>query len=92
MEYGEFLDERDNKVYRTVQIGKQTWMAQNLNFVPEDGSVTRCAPDDDDCSVYGRYYDYRNKPKDNHLCPTGWDVPSDDQIDELNGLKCQNET
>lgn len=63
-EYGELLDERDNQVYRTIQIGNQVWMAQNLNYVTnggnaDDGAMSMCYDDDlEYCKKYGRIYSW----------------------------------
>ena len=52
--YGTFTDARDGETYRTVKIGGQTWMAENLRF-KADGCF---APDNDEANVkkFGRLY------------------------------------
>ena len=56
------LDLRDSQEYRTVVIGEQTWMAQNLNYaylesVYDQDSSSWCDKNEpDSCSKYGRYY------------------------------------
>ena len=74
-----FTDSRDKKVYKKVVIGKQTWMAQNLNFVPANGSV--CHGDkESNCDKYGRLYNWDAAMK---ACPAGWRLPTVDEWGEL---------
>lgn len=63
-------DERDGQTYRTVKIGDQVWMAENMN-ADEDGSV--CYRDSSKyCDVYGRLYSWDAAMK---VCPEGWRLP-----------------
>jgi len=54
VQYGSLVDSRDNQIYKTVQIGDQVWMAQNLNYASEGSS---CFNDTAAyCELFGRLY------------------------------------
>jgi uncharacterized protein (TIGR02145 family) len=66
LSYGELVDERDGQVYKTVKIGKQIWMAENLNYAYTEpikvgnttiDSASFCYNNEpDSCAKYGRLY------------------------------------
>lgn len=84
---GSFIDERDNQTYNWVKIDGKIWMAQNLNFEPEDKSAGVCyGGRSSNCDEYGRLYHPQDMVKSNYsdgYAPKGWHIASEKEWSDL---------
>jgi len=78
-EKGSFTDSRDGKIYKTVKIGSQIWMAENLAYKVRKGCWAY-NDDENNVLIYGYLYDWETAKK---ICPAGWHLPTDVEWETL---------
>jgi len=76
--YTSFTDSRDGKSYKTVKIGSQTWMAEDLKVETANSVCYDNNPSN--CMAFGRLYTWNDAQ---NVCPVGWHLPTDAEWTQL---------